>query len=152
MLVLHLFGRGVLGVDAVFAPRLVVWPPSRDVWRSGLLVTPRAIPTSDIRTMIGRSRSAVDTALTHFKGRGDRGARFRNLCNVLSLPTGVAIDGWLSPYATAPFMYTASEYRDACAYVRSRESECGEFVVRQSGWCEHALAGAASSAGIPSSG
>jgi hypothetical protein len=99
------------------------------------------IPTSDIARLIGRSQSVVETALLHLKGRGVRGGVFRNLCNVLSLATGVAVDGWLSPRATAPFMYTAGEYAEACAYARTRGVECGGFVVRQGDWCELALAG-----------
>src|SRR5260221_147437 len=92
LLVVHLFGRGVLGVDAACAPRLVLFPPSHEVGRNGLPVARRAIPIADIARLVGRSRSAVEEALARFRGKGHDGARLKAVCRVISLPTGVVLD------------------------------------------------------------
>ena len=139
MLILHLFARGVLRVGSDRYPDLVVWPPSRDVGHNGLPIVRRAIPVGDIAHLIGRSRSTVETALAGFKGMGQKGRWLRPFCNVISLPTGVALDGWLSPCAVVPFMYTATEYADGMRYASRMGSFCGVFVQRQRDWCDGAL-------------
>ena len=138
-LIIHLFARGVLGVGTDRFPDFVLWPPSRDVGYNGLPVVRRAIPVGDIARLIGRSRSAVETGLAGFKGMGEKGRLLRPFVNVISLPTGVAVDGWLSPRAVVPFMYTATEYADAMRYATRAGGSCAVFVQRQRGWCEGAL-------------
>lgn len=49
------------------------------------------------------------------------------------------VDGWLSPCAVVPFMYTATEYADGMRYASRMGSFCGVFVQRQRDWCDGAL-------------
>ena len=138
LLVVHLFVQGVLGVGSEELPEFIVWPPWQ-VGRNGLQVAWRGIPVGDIGRLIRRPRSSVETALAGFKGMGERGRQLRPFCNVMSLPTGVVLDGWLSPRAVTPFMYTLDEYTAALQFAIGRSASFGEFVRRLNGWCDEAF-------------
>jgi hypothetical protein len=140
VLIVHLFARGVLGLGpaAEDAPRLVVWRPSRAVGATGEPVCPRVIGTADIARLIGRSRYAVERALRRFKGL--EGARPKcRTWSVISMPTGVALDGALSTATLQPFMYAVHEYADARHYAGACKQRSARFTGRQDGWCRGAL-------------
>jgi hypothetical protein len=142
-LVLHLFGRGVLGVDVQGreAPRFSAWPPSREYDTCGSVVCYRVVPKGDIAQIIGRSRFSVDDALRRFKGRSrdDVTLPQRGLCNVISTEAGVALDGVFSAQTSFPFMYAVCEYASAKTYAYACRVGHGQFVERQTAWCERAL-------------
>jgi hypothetical protein len=142
-LILHMFGRGVLGVDVEgrVAPRFTTWPPSRQYDAKGDVVCYRVVPKGDIATIIGRSRHSVDEALRRFKGRSRDEITLpeRGLCNVISTEAGVALDGIFSAQTSFPFMYAVTEYANAKLYAFSSRVAHGQFVERQQGWCERAL-------------
>lgn len=86
----------------------------------------------------GRSESAVRRALRRFKevANAREGAA---ICNVLSMPTGVALDGLLSLATRHPFMYGVHEYAEAREYAQECRRFDRKFTNRQTRWCETAM-------------
>ena len=140
VLIVHLFARAVLGVGGSNdpAPRIVTWRPSGQRGAGGAPVTYRVIATRDIARIVRRSPSAVRRTLRAFKEIANTpdGAA---ICNVLSLPTGVALDGLLSPATRHPFMYGVHEYAEARAYAQECKRRSRKFTSRQTRWCDTAM-------------
>jgi hypothetical protein len=140
LLVLHLFARAVLGVGGPSdpAPRLVTWRPSGTRGTGGAPVRYRVIATADIARIVHRSESGVRRALQRFKDHAD-GHGGAALCNVLSMPTGVAVDGMLSSATRHPYMYGVHEYAEARAYAQTCKQRSRRFTTRQTRWCDGAM-------------
>ncbi|HEY2511733.1 MAG TPA: hypothetical protein VGI39_12785, partial [Polyangiaceae bacterium] len=113
-------------------------PPTRAVGDSGHPICHRVIATAEIARVIHRSHSAVREALARFKG-----LRCPQTCahawSVLSLPTGVALDGRLSVHTCFPYMYAAHEYAAAREYALEGRASNRRFTKRQGRWCRGAL-------------
>lgn len=107
VLILHLFGRTVhrVGLGRKPVHMISAWPPSRLKDPDEFPILFEGISTPDIARLIGRSRSAVSTALRRIKGDDPDGFFALRLATVLSSHMAITLDGMFDSQVRFAFTY-----------------------------------------------
>lgn len=141
ILIVHMFGRAVFrhGIGRFKAPTLDHWPPLWDRKAEHLRFM-KAIAKRDIARIIGKSISAVDEAISRFRGRGNDEPVFvrKKLAMPLYVDTGIMFNLCTSAQVVFPFMledyeygkrHATDQYLAQAGTARKQSAFCGEAIA-----------------------
>lgn len=139
--IIHFFARAHAGVGRTSAtPRLTCWPPFQAP--DGSVKFFHAVSRNDLAKMCHASRSATDEALDRIRGKGKAGDRIfdHRLAAVLSVETGVMVDGIFSKQMNLPFMLEVADYEHANEAAFAMRSGVGSSCTKTMTWCREGIA------------
>lgn len=147
-LILHLFGKAVHrhGTARSKLPVLGSWLPVVDA--SGSLRFPCAVPKNDIAKIIGKSRSAVDEAISRFRSKQERYESLfeKRVALAMFVETGIMLD--VMTHANLSFSFMREDYEYAGQVARMARINDSRTLNQQQQWCSEATSSLSNLDGI----